>query len=74
MINIKHEEWKGRSVQKERRGQVWRMSWKFPILTVFLSCRCSKFESEIQRLKIYKQVRVCNACYKKLRSEQSTIT
>ena len=33
-------------------------------------CRCSAFESEVKRLRIFKKVRVCEECYKNLK--QST--
>ncbi|XP_054166813.1 WD repeat and FYVE domain-containing protein 3-like [Oppia nitens] len=37
---------------------------------VFCS-KCSKFESEIMRLKIYKPVRVCQNCFQNLQSQQT---
>ena len=30
-------------------------------------CRCSAFESEVKRLRIFKKVRVCEECYKNLK-------
>ncbi|XP_048589940.1 WD repeat and FYVE domain-containing protein 3-like [Nematostella vectensis] len=33
--------------------------------------KCSKYESSVLRLQIYRPVRVCKACYQKLRKEQS---
>jgi hypothetical protein len=32
-------------------------------------CRCSRFESEISRLRILKPVRVCQACYAILKTQ-----
>jgi hypothetical protein len=34
--------------------------------------RCSGFESEVERLRIMKKVRVCEDCYKNLRPKQSS--
>lgn len=36
---------------------------------VFCS-KCSKFESEISRLRIFKPVRVCQSCYSALKTER----
>ncbi|CAI8023122.1 WD repeat and FYVE domain-containing protein 3 [Geodia barretti] len=33
--------------------------------------RCSAYESEVKRLRIFKKVRVCEECYKNLRPKQS---
>ena len=40
----------------------------FCVLYVMLVfCRCSAFESEVKRLRIFKKVRVCEECYKNLK-------
>ena len=39
--------------------------------TVCCLCRYSGFESEVERLRIMKKVRVCEDCYKNLRPKQS---
>lgn len=36
-----------------------------------LFCRCSRYETEIRRLRILKPVRVCQACYNVLRAQQA---
>ena len=33
--------------------------------------RCSRYETEINRLHIRKPVRVCQACYNKLKGQQA---
>ena len=35
-------------------------------------CRCSRFETEIRRLRILKPVRVCQACYNILKAQQAS--
>ena len=35
-------------------------------------CRCSNFESEVERLRIHKKVRVCFPCYSKHSSPEKT--
>lgn len=34
-------------------------------------CRCSRYETEIRRLRILKPVRVCQACFNILRAQQA---
>lgn len=41
------------------------------LLFVLPSCRCSRFQSEIKRLKISSPVRVCQNCYYNLQHERS---
>lgn len=43
--------------------------YNFHTLTLF--CRCSRFQSEIKRLKISSPVRVCQNCYYNLQHERS---
>ncbi|KAL3875787.1 hypothetical protein ACJMK2_033704 [Sinanodonta woodiana] len=37
-----------------------------------LCSRCSRFETEIQRLRIWKPVRVCQACYNSLKAQHTS--
>ena len=68
--------------------QTWPQSWFFilytqiPTISKFLNsicfilfhliCRCSRFETEIKRLRILRPVRVCQACYNIIKANQAT--
>lgn len=48
-------------------------TWRGPVTTWFcLSFRCSRFQSEIKRLKISSPVRVCQNCYYNLQHERGS--
>ncbi len=42
------------------------------ILFDFFGFRCSRFETDIPRMKIYKNVRVCRQCYSSIKEERSS--
>ena len=52
-------------------GTLFSQSYSFSVyyicIIMLVLCRCSAFESEVKRLRIFKKVRVCEECYKNLK-------